>query len=111
MKNLFFLLFAFFISCGVKPVEKAIIASANAPKAIGPYSQAVKVGNTIYLSGQIAIDPATGKMLEDDIQAQTKQVLENIKTVLNAAGFSLGDVVQSQVFLSDLNNYVAMNEV
>jgi len=111
MKNLIFLLSALLISCEMQPIEKKIIISANAPEAIGPYSQAVQVGNTIYLSGQIAIDPETGEMAENDIQKQTTQVLQNIEAVLETAGFSLKDVVQSQVFLSDLNNYAAMNEV
>ncbi|MFQ5652910.1 MAG: RidA family protein [bacterium] len=94
-----------------KAVEKEIIASDKAPKAIGPYSQAVRVGNTIYLSGQIAIDPATGKMVPGGIEAQTHQVLQNIQAVLEEAGFSLQDVVQSKVFLADLEHYRAMNEV
>ncbi len=91
--------------------KKEIISTNEAPKAIGPYSQAVRVGNTLYLSGQIAIDPIKGKMIHGDIEQQTHQVLKNIKAVLNASGFILGDVVQSQVFLSDLNNYGKMNKV
>ena len=110
MKTVMLLLCAFAIACGTRPVEKQIVSTADAPKAIGPYSQAVQVGNTLYLSGQIAIDPATGQMIEGDTKAQTTRVLENIKGVLNAAGFSLQDVVQSQVFLGDLSDYAAMNE-
>lgn len=92
-------------------VKKTVIASTNAPKAIGPYSQAILAGNTIYLSGQIAIDPATGTMVEGGIEAETHQVLKNIQAVLQEAGFALSDVVQSKVFLADLNHYGAMNTV
>ena len=111
MKSLIFLPFVLLIACSTQPVEKEIISTADAPKAIGPYSQAVQVGNTIYLSGQIAIDPVAGKMVEDEIKTQTTQVMKNIDAVLTSAGFSLKDVVQSQVFLADLNDYAAMNEV
>jgi len=92
-------------------LDKEVVVTQGAPKAIGPYSQAIRVGNTLYLSGQIAIDPGTGEMVGDDIQAQTRQVLDNIQAVLDDAGFSLSDVVQSKVFLADLNDYAAMNEV
>lgn len=91
--------------------KKEIISTNEAPKAIGPYSQAVRVGNTLYLSGQIAIDPIKGKLVQGGIEEQTHQVLKNIKAVLNASGFTLSDVVQSQVYLSDLNNYGKMNKV
>ena len=91
--------------------DREIISTDNAPAAIGPYSQAIRVGNTLYLAGQIAIDPATGEMVAGGIEAQTHGVLKNIEAVLNAAGFSLNDVVQAQVFLADLNDYSAMNEV
>jgi len=90
---------------------KKIIATQNAPKAVGPYSQAVQVGNTLYLAGQIAINPKTSKMNHGSIEEQTVQVLNNIKAVLNEAGFSLNDVVQSQVFLTNLDNYKRMNQV
>ncbi|MFQ5637535.1 MAG: RidA family protein [bacterium] len=102
----------FFVSgCGSHSTEREVIATEDAPEAIGPYSQAIRVGNTLYLAGQIAIDPATGKMLDAGIEEQTEQALKNIQAVLHSAGFSLQDVVQSQVFLSDLNNYGAMNKV
>ncbi|MFQ5677144.1 MAG: RidA family protein [bacterium] len=102
------------LGCATGPVEKndkQVIATENAPAAIGPYSQAIKMGNTIYLAGQIAIDPASGKMIEGGIEEQTHRVLQNIRAVLNASGFSMNDVVQSHVFLSDLENYRAMNGV
>lgn len=93
------------------PAERQIIATDGAPAAIGPYSQAICVGDVLYLSGQIAIDPATGEMVRGGIEAETRQVLANIRAVLEAAGFGLDDVVQAQVFLADLNDYAAMNAV
>ncbi len=100
------------ICCGAhQPADKEVISSENAPAAIGPYSQAIRAGNTLYLAGQIAIDPATGKMSEGGVEDQTHRVLKNIQAVLKEAGFTIADVVQSQVFLSDLNNYGAMNGV
>jgi 2-iminobutanoate/2-iminopropanoate deaminase len=113
MKNSFALLslILFIVGCASKPVEREVISTKDAPAAIGPYSQAIRTGNTLYLSGQIAIDPATGDFIEGGIAEQTHQVLKNIQAVLKAAGFSLHEVVQSQVFLSDINNYAAMNAV
>mgnify|MGYP001772501818 FL=1 len=88
-----------------------IIFTEKAPKPVGPYSQAVRVGNTVYVSGQIPIDPKTGDVVKGDIKAQTRQVLENIKEILSAAGCSLKDVVMSFVFLKDMNLFSAFNEV
>jgi len=90
---------------------KKTIATNSAPKAIGPYSQAIQVGNTLYLAGQIAIVPKTGKMTQNTIEQQTHQVMKNIDAVLKAAGFSLNDVVQSQVYLKNLDHYQAMNKI
>jgi 2-iminobutanoate/2-iminopropanoate deaminase len=90
---------------------KKIINTANAPAAIGPYSQAVWINKTLYISGQIAIDPKTGRMIEGDIRAQTRQVMKNIDAILQAAGYSLVDVVKSTCLLSDMANFKAMNEV
>lgn len=90
---------------------KRIIKTNEAPQAIGPYSQAVEINGTLYVSGQIAIDPATGKIIDGDISLQTKQVLKNIGAILNAAGYSLTDVVKSSCFLSDISDFKAMNEV
>jgi len=86
------------------------IYTKNAPEAIGPYSQAVKVGNFIYTSGQIALTPA-GEFLDEDVKTQTKQVCENLKAVLEAAGCKLENVVKTTIFLDDINNFVAVNEV
>ena len=91
--------------------NKEAISTSEAPKAIGPYSQAIKVGNILYLTGQIALDPKTGILVEDGIEAQTHRVLQNLGAVLNAAGFSYSDVVQAQVFLANLDDYKAMNSV
>jgi 2-iminobutanoate/2-iminopropanoate deaminase len=88
-----------------------IISTENAPKAIGPYSQAVEAGGTLYISGQVALNPATGKLVEGGIREQTDQVMKNISAILKAAGYSLQDVVKSVCLLSDMGNFVAMNEV
>ena len=86
------------------------IYTKSAPEAIGPYSQAVKVGNFIYTSGQIALTPA-GDFLDEDVKIQTKQVCENLKSVLEAAGAKLENVVKTTIFLDDINNFAAVNEV
>ena len=90
---------------------KKIIKTTNAPAAIGPYSQAVEINNTLYISGQLGIDPKTGKMVEGDVKAQTRQVLRNVEAILQAAGYSLIEVVKSTCLLSDIANFKAMNEV
>ncbi|OFX20711.1 MAG: reactive intermediate/imine deaminase [Bacteroidetes bacterium GWA2_31_9b] len=89
---------------------KKVIFTEKAPKAIGPYSQAIEVNGTLYISGQIPINPATGQMAEG-ITEQTKQVMENIGEILKAAGYSYSNVVKSTCLLSDMNNFQAMNEV
>jgi 2-iminobutanoate/2-iminopropanoate deaminase len=90
---------------------KKIFTTSKAPAAIGPYSQAVEMRNTLYVSGQIPINPETGKLVEGDISVQTEQVLRNIAAILNVAGYSFADVVKSTCFLSDIANFKAMNEV
>ena len=90
---------------------KRIISTTEAPGAIGPYSQAVEANGTLYISGQVAIDPATGKMVEGGITEQTTRVLNNIKAILLAAGYTLDDVVKSTCLLSDMSDFGAMNEV
>ena len=90
---------------------KEIVSTENAPGAIGPYSQAIKTGGLIFCSGQIPIDPATGDFVSDDIAGQTDQVLKNLSAVLEAAGSNLSGVVKTTVFLADMNDFAAMNEV
>ena len=90
---------------------KKIIHTDNAPAAVGPYSQAIQIGDLLYTSGQIALDPATMKMTGDDVAAQAHQVLTNLKHVLEAGGSSLANVVKTTVFLKDINDYAALNAV
>ena len=89
---------------------KTIIASPKAPKAVGPYSQAVKCGDTLYISGQLPIDAASGKM-DEGIEAQTRQSLTNLRHILEEAGYTLGDVVKTTVFLTDMGAFAAVNAV
>lgn len=88
-----------------------IISTKNAPEAIGPYSQGLQAGNTIYISGQLPIDPSTGEFAGDDIASQTKQALENIKAILKEAGTDMSNVVKTTVLLKDINDFGAMNDV
>ena len=90
---------------------KKIINTDKAPKAIGPYSQAVLAGNTLYISGQVPIDPATGKLAEGGITEQTEQVMNNIKAILDEAGFTFADVVKSTCLLASMDYFKPMNEV
>ena len=92
-------------------MEKSVISTNNAPAAIGPYSQAIKAGNLVFISGQIPIIPATGEIVRGDIKLQTKQVLENLKNILDAAGSCIDNVVKTTVFMKDLNDYTAINDV
>jgi len=90
---------------------KKIIHTEKAPKAIGPYSQAVEANGTLYISGQVPINPETGKVAEGGIKEQTEQVMKNIGEILKEAGYTFADVVKSTCLLSDMNNFAAMNEV
>jgi len=90
---------------------KEIIATDRAPRAIGPYSQAVRTGNIVFASGQIPIDPATGEFVAGGIAEQTEQVLRNLSAVLEAASSGLNQIVKTTVFLADMNDFTAMNEV
>ncbi|MDQ3042382.1 MAG: RidA family protein [Acidobacteriota bacterium] len=90
---------------------KETISTENAPGAIGPYSQAVRTGNLVFCSGQIPIDPATGEFVSNDVAEQTRQVLKNLSAVLEAAGTDLNNVVKTTVFLADMNDFTAMNEI
>lgn len=92
-------------------MEKQIISTSKAPAAIGPYSQAVKVGNLLYTSGQLPINAASGEFINNDIKKATAQSLENVKAILEEAGTSLDKVVKTLVFLKDMNDFADMNEV
>jgi 2-iminobutanoate/2-iminopropanoate deaminase len=91
--------------------DKRAISSPNAPKAIGPYSSALRAGGLLFVSGQVPFDPATGQMIEGDIAAQTRRVLQNIGALLDAAGLDYASVVRTTVFLADMNDFAAMNDV
>ena len=90
---------------------KQAVSSPDAPKAIGPYSPALRTGQLLFVSGQVPIDPATGQMIDGDIAAQTRRVFENIGALLTAGGRSFADVARTTVFLADMNDFAAMNEV
>ena len=87
------------------------ISTNNAPSAIGPYSQAIRAGSTVYVSGQLGLDPATGAFEADDISVQTRRSLENIRAILKEAGFAMTDVVKTTVLLKDISEFAAMNAV
>jgi 2-iminobutanoate/2-iminopropanoate deaminase len=91
--------------------SKLIVSSTNAPAAIGPYAQAVRIGNFVYTSGQVALDPASGNLIEGGITEQTERVCENLRAVLNAVDLTLTDVVKTTVFLQSMGDFAAMNEV
>lgn len=91
--------------------ERRVITSTAAPKAIGPYSQAIHAGTTVYLSGQLGIDPATGDLVPGGIERETRKALQNCRSILQAADLDLEDVVQVQVYLEDIDDYAAMNRV
>lgn len=88
-----------------------VISTTKAPAAIGPYSQAIQVGNLVYTSGQIPIDPVTGSIVEGGIKAQTRQSLLNVKVILEEAGLTMGHVVKTTVFMADMNDFAEMNAV
>jgi len=91
--------------------NKSVIQTENAPQAIGPYSQAVKAGDTVYLSGQIPLDPATMDVVPGDFAAKTRQVFENLKAVCEAAGGELKDIVKLNIYMTDLANFTTVNEI
>jgi len=92
-------------------MKKKVIQTKGAPKAIGPYSQAIQAGNFLFLSGQIPLDPKTGELVKGDIRKQTQQVLENIKGVLESQGLGMENVVKATLFLKDIGNFNQVNEV
>jgi 2-iminobutanoate/2-iminopropanoate deaminase len=95
----------------LKNEMKKIITSANAPAPIGPYNQAVWGGNTLYISGQIAMDPESGALIEGDIQKETEQVMDNLKAILIEAGLSFENVVKATIFIKDMHQFAAVNEI
>lgn len=94
-----------------QPPVRKVIATENAPAAVGPYSQGIRAGDFIFTAGQLGMDPATGKLVEGGVQAQARQALANLQAVLKAAGSSLDRVVKVTVFLQDINDFKAVNEV
>ena len=92
-------------------MNKQRIHSDHAPAAIGPYSQAIQIGDTIYTAGQVALNPETGQLIEGDVREQARRALENLRSVLSAAGASFTDVVKTTVFLVDMVDFTALNEV
>jgi 2-iminobutanoate/2-iminopropanoate deaminase len=97
--------------CASGPEARRVITAPGAPAAIGPYSHAVEADDTLWVSGQIGIDPSTGQMVPGGIEAETRQALKNLEAVLKAAGYSARDVVQAQVFLADMNDFATMNAI
>ena len=90
---------------------KKVIQSENAPKPVGPYSQAIEAGNLLFCSGQIAIDPATDKVLTGDVETQTRQVMKNIKAVLDKAGYTWNHIVKTTIFLTDMGDFAKVNAI
>ena len=90
---------------------KRAYSSEQAPKAIGPYSQAIRIGELLFLSGQVALDPATGQLVDGDVSAQTRRVMENLGAVLTSAGLSFADVARTTIFLADMSDFAKVNEV
>lgn len=91
--------------------SKQIIETQHAPAPIGPYNQAIKAGNTLYVSGQIPIDPSTGELVSDSLENEAHQVLKNVGAVLEAAGYGFGDVVKTSIFLRNMDDFAAVNQV
>ena len=92
-------------------MPRTIISTPNAPKAVGTYSQAVKVGRTVYVSGQIALDPASGEMVQGSMELQIRRVFDNLQAIAAAAGGSLAHIVKLNVFLTDLGNFALLNQI
>ena len=92
-------------------MEKQIINTKNAPAPIGPYNQAVLTGNLLFVSGQIALHPETNQLIQDDIKTETRQVMENLKAILTAAGMNFGNVLKSTIFITNMNDFAQINEV
>ncbi len=116
IRNITIILFVLLlvVSCQQKqaqPLVKHVLSSKDAPAAIGPYSQAIRVGNTLYCSGQIALDPQRSELVNDTIENETRQVLENIGAVLRQAGMDYCDVVRATIYMTDIENYGKINSI
>lgn len=92
-------------------MEKNIIRTNNAPAPIGPYNQAVQYGDMLFISGQVAIDPTTGNLVQDDIQTETRQVMENLKAILTEAGMNFSNIIKTTIFLMDMGQFAQVNEI
>lgn len=92
-------------------MDKIVIRTANAPAPIGPYNQAILVGNTLYISGQVCMDPVSGELKKKDVQEETHQVMQNLKAILSAANTGFNNVVKTTIFITDMNQFSAINEV
>lgn len=92
-------------------MSKKVVTTEKAPQAIGPYSQGIQAGPFVFISGQIALDPATGELISGDVQAHTERIMENIKAILEAANLSLEAIVKCSIFLQDMSDFAAVNEV
>lgn len=99
------------VGCAAVPAGRKAVLTPRAPEAIGPYSQAIRAGEVVWVAGQLGIDPASGKLVAGGIEAETRRALENVRAILEAAGLGMADVVQTQVFLADLGEFDAMNSV
>ncbi len=107
--SLFFLLYL--VACQTNDTMKKTVETENAPSPIGPYSQAVWAGETLFLSGQIAIDPESGELMTSNVQEETKQIMKNLEGVLQEAGLNFSNVIKTSIFLSDMGQFSAVNEV
>ncbi len=99
------------VRCTFAGMEKKIIKTNNAPAPIGPYNQAIQYGDMLFISGQIALDPATGSLVAGDIQAEAKQVMENLSAILSEAGMGFSNVLKTTIFLMDMGQFASVNEV
>jgi len=113
MRRLILILFVVLGGCHFQPppIKREVINTPEAPVAIGPYSQAIKMGNVLYCSGQIGLNPATGELVTGDIQEETRQVLKNLGAVLRAGGMDYNDVTSATVYLANMDDYKSVNEI
>lgn len=95
----------------IREMEKKVITTKNAPAPIGPYNQAILVNNTLYISGQVCIDPSTGNLKNKDVQEETHQVMQNLKAILQESGMNFNNVVKTTIFITDMNRFSEINEI